>query len=104
MVKNPGGLGRAAGPRGHMSIKTLRRALLAVLMICVLSPSAVAQASARTDRLEAGIGLVQRAAIAWPFVMVEDDILKQGAQGRCFAVWLIHLWASPFCVHVEILI
>jgi len=38
-----------------MSIKTLRRALLAVLMICVLSPSAVAQASARTDRLEAGI-------------------------------------------------
>ncbi|RKQ92237.1 uncharacterized protein YkwD [Solirubrobacter pauli] len=38
-----------------MSIKTLRRALLAVLMICVLSPSAVAHASARTDRLEAGI-------------------------------------------------
>ncbi|MDA0181813.1 CAP domain-containing protein [Solirubrobacter phytolaccae] len=38
-----------------MSVKTLRRALLAVLMICVLSPSAVAQASVRTDRLEAGI-------------------------------------------------
>lgn len=38
-----------------MSIKTLRRALLAVLMICVLSPSAAAHASARTDRLEAGI-------------------------------------------------
>lgn len=38
-----------------MSVKTLRRALLAAIMICVLSPSAVAHASARTDRLEAGI-------------------------------------------------
>jgi len=38
-----------------MSVKTLRRALLVAFMVCVLSPSGVAQASARTDRLEAGI-------------------------------------------------
>ena len=38
-----------------MSVKTLRRVLLVAFMVCVLSPSGVAQASARTDRLEAGI-------------------------------------------------
>ena len=39
-----------------MSVTSLRRALLgACLIVCVLSPGAVARASARTDRLEAGI-------------------------------------------------
>ena len=39
-----------------MSGTSLRRApLVACLIVCVLSPGAVAEASARTDRLEAGI-------------------------------------------------
>ena len=39
-----------------MSVTSLRRAMLgACLIVCVLSPGAVAEASARTDRLEAGI-------------------------------------------------
>lgn len=55
MVNTPVALVGPPVPGGIVSVKTLWRALLATFMICVSTPSAVAHASARTDRLEAGI-------------------------------------------------
>ncbi len=85
-----------------MSVTSVRRALLAVFMvICVLAPGAVAQASPRTNSVEAGIvramndfraqhGLPKlrqqlgfaRAADAHSAKMLRENKLAHGAYGK----------------------
>jgi uncharacterized protein YkwD len=84
-----------------MSSKALRRAPLAAMIVCVLAPGSAAHASARTDRLEAGIvramneyraqhGVPKlrtvrgfaRAADAHSAKMLRENRLKHGAVGK----------------------